>query len=252
MRQSSVIETPSLGHPSFPTELLRCIILSLHPNDLPSLSAANRHLRLAVPAITGLEFAKLHLSQLAKRHPSQHAEGHRFYKSANKRTEDADELQEWFLRSIHFQHPLLLEYAVGVIALHGFAGVEKWADIASHVEKDKAAVFKQRLITVLSSAVRRGVWPARTSRQLTQDLRSVISMAARLHSTRLLDDLHDTFPERFQDGFQSDLFPLLPFGMRAGRVRGGLATRSAAPSGSIGARRKRRHVAPASHGGEEP
>ncbi|KAJ3103126.1 hypothetical protein HDU96_009397 [Phlyctochytrium bullatum] len=198
MHESSVsdIHTLPLGRPALPNELLRCVIFYLHPNVLPVLGAANRHLRLAVPASIGPEFAKRHLSQLNKRHEVERLG----YMPPWGFTYD-----ESFMRSIRFQHPLLLDYAVAMIALNGTSTLSMWAGKQAKASADKVEAWRAWRVKAVLSAVQRGIWPARTP-QLAEDLRYATRMAAQLRCTRLMDDLRQKFPESFQDGLQSELF----------------------------------------------
>ncbi|KAJ3117135.1 hypothetical protein HDU96_007798 [Phlyctochytrium bullatum] len=55
--QAQTPEAIQFGLSSFPPELLPEIFIHLHPNDLPRLAAANRHLRRTVPAVIDYTFA---------------------------------------------------------------------------------------------------------------------------------------------------------------------------------------------------
>ncbi|KAJ3098561.1 hypothetical protein HDU96_011044 [Phlyctochytrium bullatum] len=100
------LSTPTLGQPSFPIELLRCILLHVLPKDLPTVAAANRHLRSAVATCIDFDMAQHHLSQT----------------SAQGRLKPADGPPESHLDHIPFNHPLLRSHhSVAALCLHGIS-----------------------------------------------------------------------------------------------------------------------------------
>ncbi|KAJ3092420.1 hypothetical protein HDU96_002754 [Phlyctochytrium bullatum] len=98
------LRIPSVGHSSFPNELLRLILLHVHPNDLPILAAANRHLRRAVAACINHPLAQHHISQTYACHLVR-----------------IPRSQEVPLDKIRFDHPLLqFHHNVAAFVRHGF------------------------------------------------------------------------------------------------------------------------------------
>ncbi|KAJ3108887.1 hypothetical protein HDU96_007391 [Phlyctochytrium bullatum] len=80
-----------VGLPSFPTELLRNVLLHVHPNDLVALASANRHLRDAVQRCIDHALAKRQVREVehSHKHPKR----------------------------IHYDHPLLFQHAVTKLAV---------------------------------------------------------------------------------------------------------------------------------------
>ncbi|KAJ3115891.1 hypothetical protein HDU96_010915 [Phlyctochytrium bullatum] len=139
---------------SLPAEIAHGIVMHLNPNDLPLLASVSATLRrnLSPEALT-VKFAKVHLELSARR-------------AAGKR--DGPFKSSWLhdIGNEIYNHPLLFNYGLAAVALHGFSFSEdahlarlifgcEWMEKLS----DPAAISKRdRPIRLLAAAFRMGMW----------------------------------------------------------------------------------------------
>ncbi|KAJ3117069.1 hypothetical protein HDU96_007987 [Phlyctochytrium bullatum] len=185
-----------LDYPSFPIELLHNVLIRLHPNDLPTLAAANRHLRFALPAVIDHAFATRHLAAIGCN------------VSACSRISP---LQEGLLKDIKFDHPVLFMHAVAAVTMCGVS-VDScehvWGlgwrlqDAKAEAKPGGKEIWAAR-VRVVRTAVREEYWPSQhTDRPAHMD--SAFFLAAAMGSLDLLNDLRSRFPDAVADGPQTD------------------------------------------------
>ncbi|KAJ3112058.1 hypothetical protein HDU96_004983 [Phlyctochytrium bullatum] len=209
------LTTPTLGHPSFPNELLRCILLHVLPKDLPTVAAANRHLRAAVAACIDIELAQHHLSQTSSR---ERKSSSREY----QKPKPADGPPEYHLVRIPFNHPLLrFHHSVAALCRHGIndhIASQMWGlDSAYQVCEGffhgrvsfEARAFCAERVKALQAAVLVRFRRPRPSDSLIldkeiNDLAEAMNMALLMNSAELLQDIYSAVPEVLSEDLESD------------------------------------------------
>ncbi|KAJ3110547.1 hypothetical protein HDU96_006487 [Phlyctochytrium bullatum] len=135
------LSTPTLGQTSFPNELLRCVLLHVHPKDLTTLAAANRHLHSAVAACIDSKLAEHHISQTIQRIFNPYAD-----------TNTEPEPPEKMLDRIPFKHPLLrYHHTVAALCRHGISSADQIWGTGS---RKRRAMFPDQ-VRALCAAVRK-------------------------------------------------------------------------------------------------
>ncbi|KAJ3096475.1 hypothetical protein HDU96_000761 [Phlyctochytrium bullatum] len=191
---------PALGHTAFPTELLRSVLIHVHPNDLISIAAANRHLRSAVPACIDFPLAKRQVSQLTSVEDSSEDDDFGDYDDVSVSYELQDQL-----RSIRFDHPLLRYFhtaaAVGLFGMSQTVARCMWgSDWKPSATDPKSEALRLHRVHALRAAVQKGFWPTppfpegwippqQSWHQHDEHLENAATMAAFMKSTELLDDI---------------------------------------------------------------
>ncbi|KAJ3099077.1 hypothetical protein HDU96_010830, partial [Phlyctochytrium bullatum] len=208
----SALTAPTLGHPSFPNELLRSVLLHVLPKDLPTVAAANRHLRSAVAACIDSNLAKHHLSQT-----SSH-ERNSFPREFQK-PNPADGPPEYHLVRIPFNHPLLrFHHSVAALCRHGIndhIASQMWGpDSAYQVRKGffhssvscEARAFCAERVQALRAAVHIRFRRPRSNilDGDMDDLAEAMRMALLMNSSELLRDIYSAVPEALSEDLESD------------------------------------------------
>ncbi|KAJ3112420.1 hypothetical protein HDU96_004563 [Phlyctochytrium bullatum] len=185
------------GLPSFPSELLRRVLLYVEPLDLVALAAVNRHLRRAVPQCIDQAVAKHHVAQLRLK------KGNDYTRTIVQRNN----------KKVTFSHPVLFEHAVAAIARYYSASLlwgQNWQPAVQDVETEQDASIRQHWVHALRTAVRRRLWPFPSdsssapsqtvlNEEKMEKLEGAAEMAGLMRSMDLLDDLRHTFPDAFAD-----------------------------------------------------
>ncbi|KAJ3114482.1 B-cell lymphoma 3 protein [Phlyctochytrium bullatum] len=159
-----------IGLPSFPTELLRMVLLDLHPNDLVALAAVNRHLRRAIPACIDSALAKRHIILVS-----------------NSKSEQKE--------VVSFDHPVLFEHAVAAEDWMPFGRL--WGE-----------AIRLNRVRVARTAVQRRVWPCENYHDEFDQPEIAFELAGFLKSLELLEDLRNTFPDSNTDNVYSGLMEM--------------------------------------------
>ncbi|KAJ3099619.1 hypothetical protein HDU96_010666 [Phlyctochytrium bullatum] len=191
---------PTFGHTSFPNELIRFILLEVHPNDLITLASMNRHLRDVVTGSIDSKMAQYHISRTTVRDLDD--------------PEDCPE--EEFLESIWFNHPLLwVHHTIEALLRWGIDGDiveqmwgEDW-DSSSHKRKALLPERVQAVRFAFESLF--GVdWP--TGDAWVQDcdvemleLPMAIKVAGCMDSFDLLEDILGVIPESALENPESEV-----------------------------------------------
>ncbi|KAJ3094068.1 hypothetical protein HDU96_001856 [Phlyctochytrium bullatum] len=165
--------SPRLGHRSFPIDLLPSILIHLHLNDLPTLAAANRHLRLAVAAATTFTFANRHLTAIAYKTESKASA------LAKKATSQAIDLD-----------------AIAVVTMHAVS-IKPCRRVWSMQRKAKPIVkdLREARLRAVRTAIQNNWWPGpRAQTVSTAQIAAAFAVAALMRSLDLLDDLCSRFP----------------------------------------------------------
>ncbi|KAJ3090508.1 hypothetical protein HDU96_003395, partial [Phlyctochytrium bullatum] len=158
-----------------PVEVLREVLLHLHPNDLPFLAAVNRHLRHYVPICIDPGLAKHHIAVFY--HERYRGSGVNGY------------------NGLPFDHPLLLEHMVTMIALYGV----KDATVFERRWKKKSEELRLHHVAAMRKVVQRGLWPSPLFGDVDPQLIQALKAAVNLRSVDLLSDLREAFPEHLAD-----------------------------------------------------
>ncbi|KAJ3101480.1 hypothetical protein HDU96_009974 [Phlyctochytrium bullatum] len=212
------LSTPTLGQQSFPNELLRCILLHVLPKDLPTVAAANRHLRSAVAACIDPNLARHHLSQTSSRKRLEPGHGPYEYESL-----DPDGPQEYHLFRIPFDHPLLrFHHSVAALCRHGInkhvayqmwgntSEYQVWENGGRHIVSLKANALCAKRVQALRAAVHirfRGDRPNNISFTLDEEISALadaMDIAVLMNSVELLQDIHSSLPEAISEDLESD------------------------------------------------
>ncbi|KAJ3114374.1 hypothetical protein HDU96_002179 [Phlyctochytrium bullatum] len=163
-----------------PVEILRQVLINLHPNDLPNLAAANRHLRQIITCIDyALAIYQLR-SLLDESHPRK-------------------------LKKLHVDHPILLAHTAIVIARFGYdyaRGVFKWP-VNKPWAYDSNEKLRLHRVEAMRTIVQSGYWPSSES---DEELNQALDAAVDLKSLDLYSDIREQFPERFPDGRTNPAF----------------------------------------------
>ncbi|KAJ3118682.1 hypothetical protein HDU96_010012 [Phlyctochytrium bullatum] len=210
------LSTPTIGQPSFPNELLRCILLHVLPKDLPTVAAANRHLRAAVVACIDSNLAQHHISPTSSR---ERKSSSREYQSPKP----ADGPPEYHLVRIPFNHPLLrFHHSVAALCHHGIndhiasqmwglnSAYQVWEGFFHSRISCEARAFCAERVQALRAAVQirfRRPKPNNVSSILDEeinDLAEAMNMALLMNSVELLQDIHGAIPEAISGDPESD------------------------------------------------
>ncbi|KAJ3100964.1 hypothetical protein HDU96_010179, partial [Phlyctochytrium bullatum] len=159
-------------------EVLRNILFHLHPNELPTLAAVNLHLRNILTGCIDLALAKYHLDA----HPY------------SPNAEEAYESVEKILQAIHFDHPLLFEHNVAIVARHGeIWRSETWVmgrfkcDFDTRGDWEMIEGLRLRRVEAVKTALDRGSWPSQQQLELWGFMILLTDL--------LLEDLRQRFPD---------------------------------------------------------
>ncbi|KAJ3099521.1 hypothetical protein HDU96_010684 [Phlyctochytrium bullatum] len=174
--------TPIADSPStqtldlLPAEVLRNILLYVHPNDLPALGAANRRLWRMLPACLDSELAKRHLWNPYYFDPSD----------------------RYRRQVIRFDHPLLFTHMVEAIAIPDmfepvflYQWEKRWRTDVDELRLGRVAAIR--------TAVQKDLWPSPQAEGFQNDLHDAIRAAGILKSLDLLADLRSKFPNDIPD-----------------------------------------------------
>ncbi|KAJ3112494.1 hypothetical protein HDU96_004511, partial [Phlyctochytrium bullatum] len=125
---------PSLD--SLSVEVLRTILLDVHPNDLPKLAAVNRYLRHTIPAAVDHELAEHHLAAI--------------------------DLKGLRIDELHYNRPLLLEHAVAAMRRYGYRA--SWTSQTFYWPWPHDCNGRENLrlhrAEVMRAVVQKGYWPS--------------------------------------------------------------------------------------------
>ncbi|KAJ3107874.1 hypothetical protein HDU96_007757, partial [Phlyctochytrium bullatum] len=174
-----------LGICCLPPELLRTILLHVHPNDLITLASVNRHLRRSIPTCVDYALARRHVLVV-----NHHLDLLRLI---------------WHVR---YDHPLLFKHTVAEFAVGGISRrvatnvwCLSWSLIPSDREKEQAIWLNR--VNALRESIERREWAipesedgrlGLTDLQVTT-VADAVKMAAIMWSMDLLDALRDAFPD---------------------------------------------------------
>ncbi|KAJ3100481.1 hypothetical protein HDU96_010310 [Phlyctochytrium bullatum] len=169
-----------------PAKALRNVIIYLHPNELPTLAAASRHFRHAVPDCLNFEFAKHHLVAI-QRGILQPFPGK-------------------VLEQIWFDHPLLRHHVVAAFALYQVRRStlkavwgEEWKEAPTDPASEELRLYR---VAVLRDAVQSGTWPSLQRERFFASgcsIEGAVKAAGYLRSLDYLEDLRRAFPETITD-----------------------------------------------------
>ncbi|KAJ3107870.1 B-cell lymphoma 3 protein [Phlyctochytrium bullatum] len=178
---------PTLGQSTFPNELLRGVLLHVRPKDLLTLSAANRHLRIAVAACIDHDLAK---HQIART-------------KVEESYGDDTEPHEGFLDEIPFNHVLLRFHHTAAAFLHHGVQMDVaynvWGPDWRSLEALSATeALRADRVRALRIAVQSASWlvtPDETELDIMQMyMGDATEMAGLLKSMELLEDLRRVLP----------------------------------------------------------
>ncbi|KAJ3115042.1 hypothetical protein HDU96_001269 [Phlyctochytrium bullatum] len=165
-------------------EVLRLVILYLHPKDLPTLAAANRHLRGAVAASIDRRLAQYHISQTRLEH-------------------------------IPFDHPLFrFHHTVAALCRYGIQGEvaeQIWGALKTDGDSQKFKELLPDRVRAVRAAVQRRFRTAEPNQgqfdlDLDEEMRAftdAIEMARCLESLDLLRDIRSLLPEAILEDLES-------------------------------------------------
>ncbi|KAJ3112487.1 hypothetical protein HDU96_004504 [Phlyctochytrium bullatum] len=178
-----------------PVDVIREVLLHLHPNDLPTLAAVNRYLRHAVPICIDHGLAEHHLPVLEQGRGFVHD----------------------YLRNLHLDHPLLFQHLVAAISGGTFfpSFHRPWKRSMTDGKNEE---LRLRRVAAMRTAVQEG-WPSSEGYLLEEDLHVHVHRALQaafdLRSLDLVADLRRCFPEELED---VGTYPLRDFIYECARV----------------------------------
>ncbi|KAJ3115812.1 hypothetical protein HDU96_011090 [Phlyctochytrium bullatum] len=169
----------TVGLHSFPNEVLRTVLLNVHPNDLITVAAVNRQLHQRVPKCIDHALAKRHILDRFSTHD---------------------------LRSIPYDHALMLKHTVARFALCGidkcFARSVWGLDWMPHPMADEE--IRVNRVRALREGFAKREWLRPTSADTPKDpeldiddieaLEDAAEVAGFMRSTELFKDIRRAFP----------------------------------------------------------
>ncbi|KAJ3104169.1 hypothetical protein HDU96_009016 [Phlyctochytrium bullatum] len=180
------------------TEVLLQIVCHLHPNELPALAAVCRSLRYRLsPDSLPVSFAKSHLEEHTRRSVSERYLRGRWCSRWLHRLEETE-------RSVDYDHPLLFNYGIAAVALHGFtfsktrhlAKLMLGSDWTTKLRDPSDQARRDARVRILAEAFRLGWWdlekmPNTVERNGNSELEAVdaFTLAALCQSTNVIEAL---------------------------------------------------------------